>query len=106
MKKKDYYRLVFFYLSIFLVMIGVIQLLPLIVLPFYPEDISYAYCFLIPGIAAIGLGGLQRYILKDTKIVKLEKHYDSLLLVMIWLMNFCLFSRVCHRYASKVASVT
>ena len=86
MKKKDYYRLVFFYLSIFLVMIGVIQLLPLIVLPFYPEDISYAYCFLIPGIAAIGLGGLQRYILKDTKIVKLEKHYDSLLLVMIWLI--------------------
>ena len=23
-----------------------------------------------------------------------------------WLMNFCLFSKVCHRYASNVASVT
>ena len=33
--RKDYYRLVFFYLSLFLVMIGVIQLLPLAVLPFY-----------------------------------------------------------------------
>ena len=26
--------------------------------------------------------------------------------VMIWLMNFCLFSTVCQRYASKVPSVT
>ena len=26
--------------------------------------------------------------------------------VMIWEMNFCLFSTVCQRYASKVPSVT
>ena len=25
---------------------------------------------------------------------------------MIWLMNFCLFSRICHMYASNVFSVT
>lgn len=25
---------------------------------------------------------------------------------MIWLMNFCLFSKICHIYASKVFSVT
>ena len=83
--KKDYYRLVFFYLGMFLMMIGAIQLLPLLVLPFYPEDISYAYCFLIPGIITILIGLVMRHKLKDTKIIRLDKHYDSLLLVLIWL---------------------
>ncbi len=83
--RKDYYRLVFFYLSLFLVMIGVIQLLPLAVLPFYPEEFSYARCFLIPGIVTIVFGIVFSNLLKDAKIIKLEKHYDSLLLVLIWL---------------------
>ena len=83
--RKDYYRLVFFYLSLFLVMIGVIQLLPLAVLPFYPDEISYAGCFLIPGAITIASGVLLRFILRNTKILRLEKHYDSLLLVLIWL---------------------
>lgn len=84
--RREYYRLVFFYLSIFLVMIGLIQLLPLLVLPFYPDEISYASCFLIPGIITIIIGLISRWILRNTKIIKLEKHYDSLLLVLIWLL--------------------
>ena len=84
--KKDYYKLVFYYLSIFVMMIGCIQLLPLLVLPFYPEEISYASCFIVPGVLAIFGGYLLRFFLKDTKIIKLEKNYDSLLLVMIWLI--------------------
>lgn len=84
--RRDYYRLVFFYLSMFLVMIGGIQLLPLLVLPFYPDEISYASCFLIPGIITIIVGLITRWTLRNTKIIKLEKHYDSLLLVLIWLL--------------------
>lgn len=83
--KKDYYRLVFFYLGIFLIMIGGIILLPMIVLPFYPDEISYAYCFLIPGILTMLFGAAIRHQLKDSKIMRLDKHYDSLLLVLIWL---------------------
>ena len=83
--KKQYYRLLFYYLSIFIMMIGFIQLLPLFVLPFYPEEISYAPCFVIPGVMSIFFGYLLRFFLKDTKIIKLEKHYDSLLLVLIWI---------------------
>ncbi len=84
--RKDYYRLVFFYLSMFLVMIGAIQLLPLLVLPFYPSEISYASCFLIPGVITIIIGLITRWALRNTVILKLEKHYDSLLLVLIWLL--------------------
>jgi len=84
--KKDYYRLVFFYLSIFVMMIGSIQLLPLLVLPFYPEEIRYAPCFIIPGVLTIFIGYLIRFFLKNTKIIKLEKNYDSLLLVLIWIL--------------------
>ena len=84
--KKSFYRLIFFYLSIFVMMIGFIQLLPLLVLPFYPKEISYAPCFVIPGVFAIFGGYLLRFFLKDTEIIRLEKHYDSLLLVLIWLL--------------------
>ena len=83
--KRNYYRLVFYYLSIFIMMIGCIQLLPMLVLPFYPEEISYAPCFIIPGVMSIFLGYLLRFFLKDTEIIKLEKNYDSLLVVLIWL---------------------
>ena len=83
--KKNYIRLVYFYLSIFIMMIGAIQLLPLLVLPFYPEEISYAYCFIIPGVLTIFVGYLMNFFLKDTEILKLEKNYDSMLLIMIWI---------------------
>lgn len=84
--KKDYYKLIFFYLSIFLMMIGSIQLLPLLVIPFYPEEIIYASNFVIPGILTIFIGYLLRFFLKETKVIKLEKHYDAVLLVLIWIL--------------------
>ena len=80
-----HYRLVFFYLSIFIVVTGFIQLLPLVILPFYPEEISYASCFLIPGFCAILCGGLVHHSLRKTEIIRLERHYDALLVVLIWL---------------------
>ena len=80
-----YHRLILHYMSIFIVMIGIIQLIPLLVLPFYPEEISYAYCFLIPGLVAIAIGGLLSLAFKDAEIVKLEKHYDAVLVVLVWL---------------------
>lgn len=83
---KPYYKLIFFYLSIFLMMIGLIQLIPLLALPFYPQEINYAYCFLIPGISLIIIGLIVYLALRKVRVLKLEKNYDSVLLVMIWLM--------------------
>ena len=84
--KKAYYRLVVFYLSMFMMMIGTIQLFPLVVLPFYPEEIKYALCFIVPGASMILIGFILRQLYKDAKILKLEKNYDSFLLVTIWIM--------------------
>ena len=84
--KKSFYKLIFFYLSIFMMMIGVIQLIPLAVLPFYPEDSIYAHCFLIPGICSIVFGFILHQILKNVTITKLERNYDSVLVVLIWLL--------------------
>ena len=81
-----YYRIILYYLSIFVIMIGVIQLFPLLVIPFYPEEIRYAYCFVVPGIMAIFIGYLLRFFFRNTEIVKLEKNYDSVLVVMVWLL--------------------
>ncbi|MBR5049320.1 MAG: TrkH family potassium uptake protein, partial [Erysipelotrichaceae bacterium] len=83
--KRKYYRLIFYYLSIFIMMIGVLQLMPLIILPFYPQESVYLRCFLVPGLATVAMGGILRYLLKDTEIIKLDKHYDAVLIVSIWL---------------------
>ncbi len=86
MNSAKYYRLIVYYLSIFIIMIGIIQFLPLLVLPFYPDEISYAPCFLIPGAVAVFLGYLIRFFFRETEIVKLEKHYDAVLVVMVWVL--------------------
>lgn len=87
MKKiNDNYRLIFYYLGIFLIMIGIIQFIPLVVLPFYQEEIKYAYCFIIPGTTSVFLGYLISSLLKDTPKKNLEKHQDSILVVLIWIL--------------------
>ena len=81
-----YHKLITYYLSIFVIMIGIIQLLPLLVIPFYPEEIGYATCFIIPGVGAIFIGYLVSYFFRGTEILKLEKHYDSVLVVSVWIL--------------------
>ncbi|MBR4471600.1 MAG: TrkH family potassium uptake protein [Erysipelotrichaceae bacterium] len=79
------YRLVIFYLSIFFILTGFIQLLPLAILPFYRDELAYAPCFLIPGCCAMLLGSLVHYLLRKTQIIRLERHYDAVLVVLVWL---------------------
>ena len=57
-------RLIVGYLGIFTAMIGVILLLPLLLLVFYPEEMQYAKCFIVPGVAAILLGYLLMFLIK------------------------------------------
>ena len=56
--EKNKYSLIFYYLSIFIILIGIIIMFPLILLPFYPSELQYAYCFIIPGICTIFIGYL------------------------------------------------
>ena len=78
------YRLVFGYLGFFLILIGIICLLPLGMLIFYKEEANVALDFVIPGVSAIAGGtGLLFLILKRDKI-QLGKFQDAALLVLVW----------------------
>jgi len=80
------YRLVLGYLGILIIMIGVICLLPLLVLPFYPEDIIYAKDFIIPGVGSIVVGYLLQFILKGKEKSQLAGHQDAVLVVFAWIL--------------------
>ena len=78
------YKLITYYLGIFMIMIGCIVLIPLVVIPFYQEEAKYSYCFIIPGIVSILFGYLIRYLLKNNGLGNLERHQDSLLVILLW----------------------
>lgn len=79
------YKLIFGYLGLFIAFVGIATLLPLLALPFFPNESSSWYCFVIPGGGAIVLGlALYALIFKKTK-AQLGKHQDSILLVLVWI---------------------
>lgn len=80
------YKLIIYYIGLFLIAIGFIILLPLLMLIFYHNEINYAYCFLIPGIITIFLGYLINFFFKKKKPVNLENHQDVVLVVLIWII--------------------
>lgn len=80
------YRLVFGYLGFFLILIGVICLLPLLMLLAYPSEANVAWGFVMPGVSAIALGVGLSFLLFRREKMQLGKFQDSALLVLIWLV--------------------
>ncbi len=80
------YPMLLGYLGMFLMMIGLIILLPLSMLVFYPEEASEAKFFIIPGAISILLGYLLNLINRGKELSKLEKHQDAVLISTIWLL--------------------
>ena len=83
------YRLIFGYLGVFLALTGIIILLPLLLLivPDYRSDVVYVWHFLIPGLATLVTGILLFFLLlAGREKTKLQKHQDSILLVLLWLL--------------------
>ncbi len=87
-------RLLFGYYGIFLMFIGVIVLLPLLMLPFYPEESPYFTAFLIPGLISLLIGAVLFLVLifhrPKGKLTALE---DLLLVVGVWIL-IILFSAI------------
>lgn len=79
------YRLVFGYLGYFMVLVGIICLLPLSVALIYKETNVIAD-FAIPGGAAIIGGVALSFLIFKRERMQLGKFQDSSLLVLIWLM--------------------
>lgn len=81
------YRLVFGYLGLFFILVGVVCLLPLAFLPFYPEEANVSWSFVIPGGSSIVVGLLLYFLLIFKKERdNLGKHQDSVLLVLVWMI--------------------
>jgi len=80
------YPLIINYLGIFAILIGFINLIPLILIPFRMEDISDAYLFLYPGIISILVGFIVVLLFKGREKGKLERNQDAILVVNIWIM--------------------
>ncbi len=74
------------YFGIFLLFTGVLVLLPLLMLIFYPEEREMYRAFLIPGASAFGLGALLSLIIFRRKQGKLTAIQDLVLLVGVWIL--------------------
>ncbi|MCQ2772128.1 MAG: hypothetical protein MJ238_02465 [Bacilli bacterium] len=80
------FRLLFGYLGLFIMVEGILTLLPLVILAFYPAELGCWMDFVIPGGLGIVLGALMFLILiAGRKKGKFGKHGDSLLLVLLWI---------------------
>ncbi|MBN2300358.1 MAG: TrkH family potassium uptake protein [Acholeplasmataceae bacterium] len=86
------YPLIINYLGIFAFLIGFINLLPLILLAFRPEEIEFAHYFLIPGLTSIFVGSFIIFIFRKREKGKLERHQDAVLVMSIWLMAILISS--------------
>lgn len=80
------YRLIIFYLGVFMMLIGGIILLPLLVLPFYPNELDMAKFFILPGTLSIVFGYVIQFYFQHMKKGSLEKYQDATLVVFIWII--------------------
>ncbi len=78
--------LVLGYFGYFLIVIGLLVLLPLIMLPFYPEEAEHYYAFVIPGSAALVLGILFFLFIFRRPQGKLTSIEDCILVIGVWIL--------------------
>lgn len=89
---KNGYKLIAYYLSLFIIFLGFILLLPLFMLIFYQNEAPYAYCFIIPGIGSIILGFILFFIFRNVEKQNMERYQDSIFVVSLWLIAILFFS--------------
>ena len=74
------------YLGIFLIIIGIINLMPLLVLVAYPKEFIYGKYFLIPGILSIILGLIIKKYVPVNKNRKLSGGEDAVIVFLTWIL--------------------
>lgn len=73
-------------------LIGALMAVPLAVLPFYPSEVKYAFCFLIPSAGSFIFGIMLCFFLKNEEEEGLQWQYTmrtgSLTVVFAWMFAF------------------
>ena len=90
-QKASSWLLLLGYFGFFLILIGVICLAPLIMLPFYPSELSQAYAFLIPGFGSIAVGFFLSLLLRG-KQGRFTPFQNNFLFVMVWVLGILIGS--------------
>ncbi len=80
------YPLIINYLGVFAVLVGIILLLPLATVIFYPEEVQYIDEFLIPSSSSIIIGLIIVFIFRKHEKGRLERSQDAILVVGIWIL--------------------
>lgn len=85
--------LVLGYFGYFLIVIGILVLLPLVMLAFYPKEADMYYAFVIPGCAALVLGIILFALIFKKPQGKLSSLEDLFLVIGVWILVI-LFSSI------------
>jgi trk system potassium uptake protein TrkH len=80
------YPLIFNYLGVFAILIGIINLIPLLTIIFYPNEISEAKNFYIPALSSMLIGSLIVFLYRGREKERLERSQDAILVVGIWIL--------------------
>lgn len=83
------YPLILGYLGIVMVMAGVITLLPLLTLIFYPQEMDQAGYFIAPGVISILLGYLVSLVLRGKNLGNLERNQEMVIVSSTWMIVIC-----------------
>lgn len=80
------YKLIVGYLGIVTMLVGFINLLPLLTLFAYKQEVSNAKYFIIPGTIAVLVGYLFTFFVKGKEKGKLHKNQDAIIVVSSWII--------------------
>lgn len=80
------YRLIAGYMGIVMILPGIITLLPLFTLFFYPEEIAQAQYFVAPGVSSILAGYLLSLVLRGRRAGNLEKNQEMIVVLGTWVI--------------------
>lgn len=79
-------------LAYVIIMLGLIMLLPILILPFYPEEKEVMQCFVLPGVLSIFLGYLIKQFTAGYKLDNLKQNSGSVIVLLIWFVSILIGS--------------
>lgn len=80
-------RLVIGYLGLYAILVGMMVLMPLATLIFYPSEANYAPCFVLPGIISVLIGYVTFYtLISGREKDRLRKNDGPIIIVSSWLV--------------------